>query len=70
MIAGSALGALQAVMLIGVTESPQTFYKNGDKELAKKTLISLRGTENVSEEFDTFGPSEATGNGKIYSYIL
>ncbi|KAH0611121.1 uncharacterized protein H6S33_011548 [Morchella sextelata] len=62
MIAGSALGALQAVMLIGVTESPETFYKNGDKELAKKTLISLRGTENVSEEFDTFGPSEATGN--------
>lgn len=69
MLVGAALGAVQAVMLIGVTESPQTLYKNGDKELARKTLARLRGTGEIEEEFDTFGSSE-TGNGKIHPYIF
>ncbi|KAI5840474.1 general substrate transporter [Morchella snyderi] len=62
MIVGAVLGALQAVMLVGVSESPQTLYKNGNKELAKKVLISLRGTEEIDEEFDTFGPNETTSD--------
>lgn len=69
MLVGAALGAVQAVMLIGVTESPQTLYKNGEKELARKALARLRGTNEIEEEFDTFGSSE-TGNGKINFYIL
>lgn len=70
MIVGAVLGALQAVMLVGVSESPQTLYKNGNKELAKKVLISLRGTEEIDEEFDTFGHNETTSDGKIPSYTL
>ncbi|RPB12223.1 MFS general substrate transporter [Morchella conica CCBAS932] len=65
MLVGAALGAVQAVMLIGVTESPQTLYKNGDKELARKTLARLRGTAEIEEEFDTFGSSE-TGNANSF----
>lgn len=55
------MGAVQAVLLTIVPESPAYLYKAGKKEEARKVLIKLRGTTEVEDELASFAGSSGEG---------
>jgi MFS family permease len=64
------IAALQAAGLLAVVESPRWTAQKGRTGAAARALGKIRGTQNVEEEIDSWGPTGAEGEGNNTSLSM